>query len=406
MGSLVRFIGAGEGEANVSERQPVGSIEEPDIDVSEQRFQLFVDSVQDYGIFMLDPGGHIASWNRGAERIKGYTMEEAVGQHFSIFYGEEDRATERPMEELRVARREGRYEEEGWRYRKDGGRFWAHVTITAVRSEDGTLVGFGKVTRDLTERRETELEVRAAKERAEAASQAKSDFMAAMSHELRTPLNAIIGYTDLLDGGVAGPVTESQAVHLERIRAASGHLLLQIEQILSLAKIEAGREEVELQPVDATELAGSVITLIGPVAEGKGLAIKLDVPAEDLSLVTDPGKVRQILLNLMSNAAKFTDEGELGIRVRAVGDTSIRFQVWDTGMGIAEEDRERIFDRFTQVDQSSTRRQGGTGLGLSISRELAHLLGGELKVEDAPGPGSTFTLELPARGTAVRGQVH
>lgn len=378
------------------ERHLTGSARKIDTDESERTFQLFVDSVQDYGIFMLDTDGRIVSWNLGAERIKGYTEDEILGQHFSIFYSDADRAAKRPTEELRVADLEGRYEEEGWRYRKDGDRFWASVTITAVRTGKGKLLGYGKVTRDLTERKQREEELRLARDRADAASQAKSDFLAAMSHELRTPLNAIIGYTDLLDGGVAGPVNTEQERHLGRIRAASGHLLLQIDQILSLAKIEAGREEVDLVPVDPRELARSVLSLIAPVAEGKGLGLKLDVPSHPPPLRTDPAKVRQILLNLLSNAVKFTDEGELGIRVRAPGGGAIQFQVWDTGMGVEPADRERIFERFTQVDQSSTRRQGGTGLGLSISRELAHLLGGELSIEDPQSPGSTFTLALPA----------
>jgi PAS domain S-box-containing protein len=365
---------------------------------SERRFRLFVESVQDYGIFMLDPKGRIASWNAGAERIKGYTEQEVLGRHFSLFYPEEDREQARPDQELVVAREEGRYEEEGWRVRKDGSFFWASVTITAIRDEEGRLVGFGKVTRDLTERKNNEKALRQAKEAAEAASQAKSEFMAAMSHELRTPLNAIVGYADLLDGGVGGTLSPRQTRHVERIRAASDNLRLQIDQILSLATIEAGQEEVHVSAMDAVELARGVASSVAPLAVQRGLKVEVSAPVDRLDFHTDPEKARQILSNLLSNAAKFTDTGEIGIRVSPDGSETVRFEVWDTGIGVAESDWERIFDRFTQADQSATRRQGGTGLGLTVSRRLARLLGGDILVASAPGRGSTFTLSLPAGG--------
>jgi PAS domain S-box-containing protein len=365
---------------------------------SERVFGLFVACVEDYGIFMLEPDGTIATWNRGAQRIKGYSEDEALGRHFSMFYEQPDRDRGHPEEELVIAAREGRYEEEGWRVRKDGSRFWASVTITAIRDQDETLIGFGKVTRDLTERKRHEESLREATARAEASSQAKSEFLAAMSHELRTPLNAIMGYTDLLDSGIAGPMLAIQNDHLGRIRAASKHLLLQIDQILALARIEDGRAEVQFTALDAAALAREVVDQVAPVVEGKGLGISLDVPDRPVELVTDTDKAREILLNLLSNACKYTDRGEIGLRVATNGASDILFHVWDTGLGIAPEDSERIFERFTQLDQSSTRTREGTGLGLSISLHLAHLLRGELLLDSALGSGSTFTLRLPADG--------
>jgi PAS domain S-box-containing protein len=369
-----------------------------DLEQSDRVLGLFVACVEDYGIFMLEPDGTIATWNRGAQRIKGYSEDEALGRHFSMFYEQADRDRGHPEEELIIAAREGRYEEEGWRVRKDGSRFWASVTITAIRDQDDTLIGFGKVTRDLSERKRSEESLRQATARAEASSQAKSEFLAAMSHELRTPLNAIMGYTDLLDSGIAGPMLAIQKDHLGRIRAASKHLLLQIDQILALARIEAGREAVRPTALDAAELAREVVDQVAPMAEGKGLEISLDVPDRPLELVTDTDKAREILLNLMSNACKYTDQGEIGLRVASNGASDILFHVWDTGLGIAPEDGERIFERFTQLDQSSTRTRDGTGLGLSISLHLARLLEGELLLDSALGSGSTFTLRLPADG--------
>lgn len=208
-------------------------------------FRLLVESVLDYAIFALTPDGTILTWNEGAQRIKGYEARDIIGRHFSMFYPEEDLKWDKPGMELRVAREEGRFEDEGWRKRKDGSLFWANVIITAVRDNAGTLVGFAKVTRDLSERR-------AAHERAiadarriaaiEASSKAKTDFLAAMSHELRTPLNAIGGYAELLEMGVGGAsLSPQQADYLHRVRAAQQHLLALINDLLTTVESRRGR---------------------------------------------------------------------------------------------------------------------------------------------------------------------
>ena len=225
-----------------------------------------------------------------------------------------------------------------------------------------------------------------------AASDSKSAFLATMSHELRTPLNAIIGYQSLMAEGIAGKVNEQQRTHLARIRASADHLLGLIDEVLTFSRLDAGKETVKPEALDLQSITAGAIAMVAPLAESKGIAVRNE--AGDGRLVSDGGKVRQILLNLLSNAVKFSDDGEIVVRSQRVGDVA-RISVADTGIGIAPENIESVFDPFWQVEQRSTRRAGGTGLGLSVSRSLARLLGGTLTLQSTPKKGSTFTLELP-----------
>jgi PAS domain S-box-containing protein len=668
----------------------------------EEHFRLLVEAVRDYALFMLDENGHVVSWNAGAQLIKGYSSEEILGRHFSIFYPPDALRRGWPAEELRRARTEGRVEDEGWRVRKDGTRFWASVVITAVRAAEGRLLGFAKVTRDLTERRRAEealrrrehqlaeaqalaqlgsweldvasgavlwsdemyrifgletgtpvtlgsflehvhaedrervrsvieaairttagfevehrivrpdggerivrgrghvvvdgegapvrlygtgqdvteqraaeasayeliraqaaraeaeaaagrlresearfrmladtapvmvwmagpdgsrtfvnsgwleftgrpveqelgsgwqegmhaddvencrrayaaawqgrapfrteyrlrrrdgryrwlldqgvprftpdgafagyvgtsmdiherieqqaaleqntqhleqvtleleetvqqlqqrtLEQAVAREQAEAArrlaeeaSRAKSQFLAVMSHELRTPLNAILGFTDLLAGEIAGPLTETQRQHLERIHGSSLHLLELINRVLRLSQIEAGREQLHVQDVDVAALARECVQIVEPAASRKALYMHFEARPGEIAARTDAGMLRQILFNLLNNAVRFTDRGGIETRVEA-GDGWLRIDVRDTGIGIPPEFVGRVFAPFTQVEAMPARGRGGTGLGLSVTRELCRLLGGSITVESRPEQGSTFTVRLP-----------
>jgi signal transduction histidine kinase len=232
-------------------------------------------------------------------------------------------------------------------------------------------------------------------EEAQESSRAKSNFISVMSHEFRTPLTAIVGYTDLLFAEVAGALTEKQKIQLSRIKQSAWHLTQLIEEVLTFSRVDAGREEVHREPVNMSEIAAKAATLIEPVAHEKNLHLLVDIPAKPLLGHSDPGKLRQILINLLSNAVKFTERGEVRLRVRLTRNRFV-FQVEDTGIGIADENRERIFDSFWQVEQGNTRNVGGTGLGLTITRRLANLLGGDVDVVSQLGRGSTFTVWLPA----------
>jgi len=361
-------------------------------------YQLMVEAVRDYAIFMLDPNGYVASWNRGAERIKGYRADEIIGQHFSIFYKPEDIATNHPQHELEIAEREGRFEEERPRLRKDGSEFWASVVITAVRDEDGSLVGFAKVTRDLTERRNAELKaLEDARRLAESVSAnlAKSGFLTAMSHELRTPLNAIGGYTELLTLGLGGPVTPEQLDYLERIRRSQQHLLGIISDLLNFSRVEGGHLTYDIQPLSLSQVIEGIVPLVEPQANAKEIALETPARGPDCLVLGDRAKVDQILVNLLSNAIKFTGAGgTVTVSCGESADTAL-IEVADTGAGIPAEKQEAIFEPFVQLGRSLSSAHEGTGLGLAISRELARAMKGNLTVASEPGSGSTFTLSLP-----------
>jgi len=357
---------------------------------SEERYRTLISGIKDYAILMLDREGHVASWNECAQRTKGYSAEEILGKDFACFYTPEDIARDHPREMLRSAARDGHYEEDGWRVRKDGSRFWANVSLTAMRSATGELTGFSKVTRDITDRLLAEERLKAERQRAEDANRSKSDFLAAMSHEIRTPMNAILGMSDLL---WESDLSEEQRKYVEVFRRAGSNLLILINDILDLSKIESGHFELEKAPFDLTEVVDQVIELLRPRARKKGIAMSAEiVPGTQTALIGDATRLRQVLTNLLGNAVKFTETGEVRLEVRAAsaepGD--LDFMVSDTGIGIAPDKLEVIFQDFTQADSSTTRHYGGTGLGLSISRRIVNLMGGTLQAASTLGKGSTF----------------
>ena len=365
---------------------------------SERRFRLMVESVVDYAIFMLDAEGHVASWNPGAQRISGYAADEVMGRHFSRFYPPEEVARRKPQWELELAAADGRFEEEGWRVRKDGSTYWANVVITAVRDDTGALLGFAKVVRDLTERNRVEAELIRAKVAAERASEAKSQFLANMSHELRTPLNSLLILARLLADNIGGNLTPKQVQFAQTIYGSGMDLLSLINDLLDLAKIESGAiTTMNIAPARLDELRGDMERTFRQMAQDRRLqfTITLD-PALPPLIRTDMPRLKQVLKNLLSNAFKFTKQGSVELRVAPAEAGRIAFAVIDTGIGIPPDKQRIIFEAFQQADGTTSRQYGGTGLGLSISRELTRLLGGELRVASELGKGSTFTLYLPA----------
>ncbi|HWK89624.1 MAG TPA: PAS domain S-box protein [Longimicrobium sp.] len=491
----------------------------------DELYRLLVENVTDYAIILLSVDGYVATWTEGAGRMFGYAEEQALGQPFSIFYPPQDAQGGAPDRDLRLAATQGRCETVAWRTRQDGTRLWASVVLTAIQDARGRLIGFGQITRDLSERKEvadryeesrqryrslfdhnpdgilsfdldgtlrsanpaaealtgyeTEdlrssafwslvvpedrdamrdrfdaaaagtpqqaetavvhrvgrrvevsvtlvpivvqgenigvyciaedvtqrrhaeaeresllLRERVARAEAEAANRAKSDFLGIVSHELRTPLNAIMGYADLLFDGESGEMSELQRKQLDRIRANSSQLHRIVEDVLGYSRLDSGAETVALERVDLQPVVAETAREAEGAAQRKGLT--LEVFCEDAGCLaeTDRRRVRELLRALLSNAVKFTEEGS--VRVTARREPAwVAVAVSDTGLGIAPEHLERIWEPFWQAEHPLIRRAGGTGLGLSIARRLAALLGGDIHVSSAPGQGTTFTVRLP-----------
>jgi osomolarity two-component system sensor histidine kinase TcsA len=369
----------------------------------EEIFRLLVSSVKDYAIFMLDPKGHVLTWNEGAQRIKGYDASEIIGKHFSEFYTQEAKDRQHPQYELERATIEGRYEEEGWRVRKDGTTFWASVVITAVLY-NGRLIGFAKVTRDLTERKLSEQQrdgdakiLAATNKDLREALEVKSRFLSTISHEVRTPMSGIIGLTELLVMEDLG--ADNNAI-VHSIFESSKRLLQLLNNLLDSARMESGHVTIENRSFPVRSILGEVRQLVSPEATKKGLALTgacdLRLPEE---LCGDELRIRQVLLNLTFNAVKFTQAGEINISCELQSQiddvTVVRFSVTDTGIGIKPEDHHKIFQPFVQAEDSTTRLYGGSGLGLSISKQLVQLMGGEIGFESEPNKGSKFWFDVP-----------
>lgn len=380
---------------------------EAELDHVEERtdqFRLLVESVQDYAIFLLDPWGIIKSWNLGAERIKGYKAPEIVGRHLSTFYPPEDAmAADRTLE---TARREGRFAGDGWRVRKDGTRFWASVVITALR-EGGKIVGFAKVTRDLTERRRAEEEriglaiehsrlssaARQAQDEAAIAYEKvaiRDDFVRVAAHELRTPITAAKLGVQLLKRGFAkAPLTAGQKLALQTTEEQVITLERLVERLLDLTRLEAGALPLELEEVDLAQLIRRVVATWQ--ALGNGHEIVLGDAPERLTARIDALRIEEVLNNLLDNARKFSPEGGRIEVSLADPPGEAHIAVRDHGLGVQPADRPRLFERFYQAHSD----RSGVGLGLHISRRFIEMHGGAIRAEFPEDGGTRFVVSLP-----------
>jgi len=392
-------------------------IDYSDLTKNDQIFRLLVTNVKDYAIFLLDPEGYILSWNEGARRFKGYRAEEIIGKHFSMFYLQESRDSGHPAYELKMAIKHGRYEEEGRRVRKDGTTFWADVIITPLYDDEGVLIGFAKVTRDLTERKLAEQEREEANKRLQhqlaeteryrqeaerardiaiRANELKSQFVANISHEIRTPMSGILGLTELLTRECTGQTKETA----EFIYSSAISLMRLVNDLLDFSKLEAGKLEIRKENFHIDQIVDDVLTAFYIAAQAKQLKLVQNLDKDVMGeWFGDGHRLAQVLQNLVQNAIKFTDSGSVEIRacVQRQDDKQkyVKFTVTDTGPGISKENQEKLFQPFVQVDGSTRRRYGGTGLGLSLCKRIIEMMNGKIAVDSAEGNGSKFWFIVP-----------
>jgi PAS domain S-box-containing protein len=358
---------------------------EEELRISEERFRLLVESVRDYAIFMLDADGIVRSWNAGAQALKGYTAGEIIGRHFSSFYTPQEQQAGKPAEELRTARANGRVEDEGWRVRKDGTLFWANVVITAVYGPSGDLLGYAKVTRDMTQRRRLE--------ELERSSRMMNEFLAMLAHELRNPLapmrNAVtvmqlepIASAALRD---CRDIIDRQLTHVTRL----------VDDLLDVGRLATGKIKLRRQLHRVDEAVARSVETVRPTMQARGHALEIEQPPTPLHVNADMTRLSQVLQNLLLNAAKFTpDGGRIGLKVATEGGF-VAISVTDNGRGIDDADLERVFGLFVQGDNGAP-NESGLGIGLTLARSLTEMHGGRLDaVSPGRGMGSTFTVRLP-----------
>ena len=355
-----------------------------------EAFRLLVDSVKDYAIFMLDVEGRIRSWNAGARELKGYSEEEVLGRHISTFYTDEDRRGGLAEKLLRRAEAEGRVEDEGWRVRKDGTRFWADVVITALRDAKGKLVGFAKVTRDLTERRRAEEERRRLIQAREAI-RLRDEFLTIASHELKTPLTAI----QLQLQNLAHRLAENPEISKRIVRAkrSGDRLAALIDSLFDVSRIATGRYELRLEPFDLSCVVLQVVETFQGTAASVGSTLSVKTPGA-VQGTWDRVRIEQVLANLISNALKYGAAAPVDVTLSREREEAV-IEVRDQGPGIPPEDLKRVFDRFERA--SSPRHFGGLGLGLYVTREIVRAHGGSVDAVNNPDKGATFRAILPLR---------
>lgn len=357
----------------------------------EERLRLLVEAVSEYAIIMLDTEGNVVTWNNGAQRIKGYSATDIIGKHFSCFYVAEDVAAGKPQLALGTAAKQGVYRGEAWRIRKDGSRFWANVTITAIRDADGQLRGFAKVTRDMTEKRLAEQRIQQAMEELARSNAELQQFAYVASHDLQEPLRAIAGCVQLLQQRFQGKLDGRADEYISHAVDGANRMKALINDLLEYSRV--GTRTNAVQPTDCGEaLKVALGNLQTMMTEKKAIVTSGPLP----TIQADEGRIVQLLQNLIGNALKFTADRPPEVHVSASHVDGVwQFSVRDNGIGIQPQYRERIFGVFQRLH---TRREyPGTGIGLAICKRIVERHGGRIWVESEPGKGTTFLFSIPDR---------
>lgn len=367
-----------------------------------QRYKLLVDSVLDYAIFLLDANGYVQTWNKGAQRFKGYTAEEIIGKHFSNFYLQVDKDMRKPERELEVARAVGRVEDEGWRVRKDGSTFWANVIITALYDNDGELVGYAKVTRDLTERKGQEDQLRETNQllqkqqvELQTLNTSKDEFISLASHQLRTPATGVKQYVGMLLEGMAGELAEDQLQLLKSAYESNERQLRIISDLLKVAQVDAGKIKLRLSPTNMSDLIKNVISEQRDAFAEQNQTIKFVEPKTDILAEVDGGLIRMVLENIINNASKYSRQyTEVTVTMKETG-KQVLVDIADEGVGIKPEDRHKLFGKFSRIENPLSTLVGGTGLGLYWAKKIVDLHSGKIIYAANKDQGAIFQIRLP-----------
>ncbi|HYG15429.1 MAG TPA: PAS domain S-box protein [Bacteroidia bacterium] len=390
-----KLIGFSKVQLDLTERRE----SETQLRQSEERYRSLVEQVRDYAIFILDEKGRIASWNEGAKRIKGYTAEETIGKYFSIFYTDEDIMMGKPAMELRTARQTGKYEEEGWRKKKDGSLFWANVVLTAIYNHDGVHIGFSKVTRDLTERKEAERELHASNDRLRQLAnelqatnkqltninQELEQFTSIVSHDLQEPIRTIRSFLDLIDIKIDDKQYDELKVYIGKSLNAAARMKELIISLLNYSQLS--KTELEKSTISTENLINEVLQNLKGAIETIQPEITVDSKVE--MITGDPVQLRQLLQNLLSNALKFTNAKHPKIKITCIEqDGVVKFSVSDNGIGINEDDKHKVFEIFRRL--SNSKGYPGTGIGLAICKKIVERHKGTIWLESEPKKGTTF----------------
>ncbi|HEU4903912.1 MAG TPA: PAS domain S-box protein [Flavisolibacter sp.] len=376
---------------------------------SEERYRALVEQLTDYGIFMLDEKGRIVSWNEGAKRIKGYMAEEIIGKYFSIFYPEEDVVSGKPGMELKIAKAEGKYEEEGWRIRKDGSRFWASVVITAVYSKEGIHIGFSKVTRDLTERKESERALRESYERFRQlagelkvtntelryANQELEQFTSIVSHDLQEPIRTIKSFLQLINLKLGQGQYDDLETYITKSINAAHRMRELIHNLLQYSQL--AKNEVVVEKIAVLDVVNEALQNLKTAVEASRAKITVESDVEEIE--GDRVQMVQLIQNLLSNALKFTKEEDPKVIIRCREENGyVKFAVTDNGIGIAQGDLEKVFEIFRRLH--TKKDYPGTGIGLAICKKIVDRHHGRIWPESEPGKGTTFYFTLNEEAAA------
>jgi PAS domain S-box-containing protein len=353
---------------------------------SEERLRLLIEGVVDYAIFMLDPDGIITSWNSGAQAIKGYSRDEAVGRHFSLFYMPEDIQAGKPWEELAHARKAGRAEDEGWRIRKNGEKFWARTVLNALHDGDGRLLGFAKVTQDLSQRQHAR--------ELERAAQQLNEFIAMLAHELRNPLAPICNAAQLMSR--IPPTDPAQETMRRTIARQSAHLVRIVDDMLDIARITRGSFSIVRETLALADIIDHAVEAARPAIEQAGHTLEVELPPAPIHVDGDIDRLAQVVGNLLGNAVRYTPPGgKIAVKAWREGGHAV-ICVRDNGRGIATGDLDGIFGMFVRGKEPIHRGGGGLGIGLALARRIVELHGGTIEARsEGEGRGSEFVVRIP-----------